>query len=67
MGTGWLLNREGEPWQLVRINRKKVRGKPSKVRTGEQSMRRPDAVILAEPSLQKLSPFNCQPLDLLHR
>ena len=44
-----------------------VREKLSKVRTGEQSTRRPDAVILAEPSLQKLSPFNCQPLDLLHR
>ena len=51
-----------------------VREKPSKVRTGEQSTRRLDAVILAEPSLWRLAclssnnllvfcefrPFNCK-------
>ena len=51
-----------------------VREKLSKVRTDEQSTRRPDAVILAEPSLWRLAclssnnllvfcefrPFNCK-------
>jgi hypothetical protein len=57
MGTGWLLNKEEEPlpWQIGPYQSKQVGGKPSKVRTGEQSKRRPDAVILEEPSSQKLS------------
>ena len=57
MGTGWLLNKEEEPlpWQIGPYQSKQVGGKPSKVRTGEQSKRRPDAVILDEPSLRKLS------------
>jgi hypothetical protein len=49
MGTGWLLNREGEPWQIGSYQSEEVRGKPSKVRTDEQLMRRPYAVILVEP------------------
>jgi hypothetical protein len=37
MRTGWLLNREGEPWQIGPYQSEEVRGKLSKVRTGEQS------------------------------
>ena len=55
MGTGWLLNREEDPLQIGVYQVEDVHGKPHKVRTGEQSTRRPDAVILAEPSLWRLA------------
>ena len=55
MGTDWFLNREEETWQIGLYQSKEVRWKPSKVRAGEQSKRRQDAIILDEPSLRKLS------------
>jgi hypothetical protein len=35
MGTGWMLNREEEPWQIGSYQLEEVRGKPRpKVGTG---------------------------------
>jgi hypothetical protein len=53
--TGWLLNREEDPLQIGVYQVEGVHAKPNKVRTGEQSTRRPDAGILAEPSLRRLT------------
>ena len=55
MGTGWLLNREEDPLQIGLYQVEGVHAKPNKVRTCEQSTRRPDAGILAEPSLRRLT------------
>jgi hypothetical protein len=57
MATGSFLNREEDPLQIGVYQVEDVHGKPHKVRTGEQSMRRPDAGILAEPHCGGLLAF----------
>ena len=57
MATGWFLNREEDPLQIgvYPVPVEGVHAKPNKVRTGQQSTWRPDAGILAEPSLRRLT------------